>query len=356
VLQFPKEVAMTVQAEVAPPPATVPQTTETEVAPSIAAIVIAPVCVAASLVLAAFAHPGDGFTPRIDTLDALAGLAIGAFVVDRLLTFVPPFGAAKEPKRRAADLGLLRVGYGAVLGAAFVMLTDLRAVEALTAEGSKTIGAGVDRAIAVLAIAGGVTGLARLLSGINPQPETDASKAPEKVLADTSDTIPPPSPSARIAGVIAVAVGAAIALVAIGDKNGVDMVKPDQLADGTVGLIVRFGLVFLAAAIVEQAVEFLSHVRPIPKNEKPVIVGGLAVIAGVLAARLFDLYLLHNIGFFGTAPGIPLNDALSASTGLERWGDTFVTGLVIAAGTKPIHDLAARLRKSETKQAEPATS
>jgi hypothetical protein len=77
-----------------------------------------------------------------------------------------------------------------------------------------------------------------------------------------------------------------------------------------------------------------------------VITGGLAVALGVLAARLMDLNLLHNIGFFGATGKPDINAALASSTGLERWFDAFVTGVVIAAGTNPVHDLASRLRRA----------
>jgi hypothetical protein len=55
---------------------------------------------------------GDGFAPRVPTLDALAGLVIAAFAVDRLLTFIPPFLARGTGRSRArhrlAALGLGR--------------------------------------------------------------------------------------------------------------------------------------------------------------------------------------------------------------------------------------------------------
>src|SRR5688572_23577206 len=60
---------------------------------------------------------GDGFTPRVPTLDALAGLVIAAFAVDRLLTFIPPVVADNEPNQRARDIDTLRWGWGAALGA-----------------------------------------------------------------------------------------------------------------------------------------------------------------------------------------------------------------------------------------------
>lgn len=110
-------------------------------------------------------------------------------------------------------------------------------------------------------------------------------------------------------------------------------------------LVVRFGLIFLAAAIVEQAAEFVDRLLALAKNNKGVLLGGLSVLLGVIAARVFDLYLLHNIGFFGATPGVPLAEALAGSSGLERWGDALLTGLVIGAGAKPLHDVASRLRK-----------
>src|SRR5512133_3499106 len=91
----------------------------------------------AGVMFGAFVDLGDGpFVPRVETIDALAGLAAGAFLVDRLLTFIPPLGtgANRSPKQRTADLDFLRIGYGAVVGALFVSLTDLRAVAALTGE------------------------------------------------------------------------------------------------------------------------------------------------------------------------------------------------------------------------------
>ena len=56
---------------------------------------------------------GDGFTPRVPTLDALAGLVVAAFAVDRLLTFIPPILADAKPDQRARDIDALRWGWGA---------------------------------------------------------------------------------------------------------------------------------------------------------------------------------------------------------------------------------------------------
>jgi hypothetical protein len=324
----------------------IPATDDPARRPSGPAIVTSAILVAGSLLLAGLLDLGDGFKPIVPTVDALAGLAVGAFIVDRLLTFVPPFAAAKGPEQRAADLKMLRLGYGSLLGMAFVVLTDLRAVQVLSNEDSHTISAGVDRAIAVLAIAGGVAGLARLLSALNPQPKTDGNETDKETVAEDAPTMPAPGATARIIGLAAVGVGALLALLATGDDNGVDLLGTETDDEGVVTVVVRFGLVFLAAAIAEQIGEFVSHPLGVPKHKKPLILGGLAVVLGVAAARIFDLYLLHNIGFFGAEPGTPLNDTLAESSGLELWGDAFLTGVVIAAGTKPLHDLASRLRKA----------
>jgi hypothetical protein len=293
-------------------------------------------------------HWSRGFQPRVESIDALAGLTIAAMVVDRLLTFIPPWGAHETPAQRAADLRILRLGYGAVVGAAFVSVTSLRAISALTA--SKTsINSGLDRGVAVLAIAGGVAGLAHLLAALNPQQDTDASKDEAKDNDADGDELPPTWP-ARLLAVLAVAVAAAIALFAVHDKSGLELLQPSQTAadqaGGAVLLVVRFGTVMLAAAIVQQLIERLVVPMPwLKERNKPVVTGAVAVLLGVGAARLLDLFLLHNIGFFGAYGFKSIDVALHHSTGAARWFDTFVTGLAIAAGTKPLHDLASRLTK-----------
>lgn len=319
-----------------------------DAAPSNGAALTTLVLTVALIVAAALWEAGDGFAPRVETVDALAGLTIGAFIVDRLLTFVPPIGAAREVKQRGTDLTVLRFAYGAAIGAVFVVLTDLQAVQALASD-SADVGDRVDRVIAVLAIAGGVAGLSQLWAGINPQPETDGTKrgASDAAQAD-GDPLPMPGPGARACGLVLLGAGVVWARQAIGDTRGVELLGPDVPADdGTVAIIVRFGLVLVAAAIVQQVAQIADRLAPIAKNNKPVILGGLAVLLGVVAAWAFDLYLLHNIGFFGVAEGMGIDEgALTSSSGTELWADMFLTGLVIAAGTKPLHDIAARLRKT----------
>lgn len=401
--------------------------------PSTQAGIAAVVAVVLAMALAKFLDLGQGFTPRVPTVDALAGLAVGAFMVDRLLTFVPPLFAAGGPEQRTTDLRVLRFGYGALLGMVFVVLTDLRAVHALSPGSDISIDPGLDRAIAVLAIAGGVAGIARLLSTINPQPDTkDPAEDPaaaaddgadkEQKTADggtaVADVIPPPERWARRVGVVLVLVGAGIALLAIGNKTGIELLGKENASDAAADIVVRFGPMFLAAALVQQLVEFvgravnfsrgrvldaakktaadavqaakqateaaaagatadavaaaeaadkaakaakaaqkavLDAADKTSKANKPVVLGGLAVALGVVAAWVFHLYLLHNIGFFGVGAGDKLTDKLAHAPKLELWGDVFLTGVAIGAGTKPLHDLSSGLRKAKVKKQAPAS-
>ena len=111
----------------------------------------------------------------------------------------------------------------------------------------------------------------------------------------------------------------------------------------------RFGLILLAAGIVQQVVEYEDRGlisiggALVDAGSKPVVLGALSVVLGVIAARVLDIYLLHNLGFFDVSTD--LNSGLAASSGIERVADAFVTGIVIAAGAKPVADLSTRLRK-----------
>ncbi len=326
-----------------------------------AAIVLA----LAAVLFAAFVDlSADVFKPRVPTVDVLAGLFVGAFFVDRVLTFMPPLFVRKPAAERASDLAILRMGFGAAIGAIFVSLTDLRAVETLTNSGD--ISESADRGIAVLAIAGGVTGLAQLLDGLKPKDKTsdtpDAAAATPAAVAEgtlrmakaTPENTPPPDapqlpPTSRayLIGLAGLVIGGLIALSALSDDtDGGAVLLGTEEGGGDV--VVRLGLVILAAAIVEQVVEkfFATHFTG---PDKPLIAGAIAVVGGVAAARILDLYLLHNLGFFGSAPGTAtdITNLINNGPGAERWFDTFVTGLVIASGTKAVHDLGSRLRKAK---------
>jgi hypothetical protein len=296
----------------------------------------------AGLVLAAVAGDADGFAPRIATIDALAGLVVGAFVVDRLLTFIPAWMADDAAAKRTRDIDMLRWGWGALLGGAFVAVTGLGAVAALTAN-ADAIDPTLDRVIAALAIAGGVKGLARFKDAVNPPKKTSA-----KTEEQGGSVQAPPGTGAYLMGLLALAVAVAIALIFAGDEAGLDLVAPEDGADGTVGFVVRFGPLLVAAVAIEQLLE-RSFAAFVTGRAKKLVVASVAVVLGVIAARLMDVYLLHSIGFFGTEGADGLGRALAASTASERAFDVVVTGLVIAAGTAPLHDVATALKRAKEK-------
>lgn len=149
-------------------------------------------------------------------------------------------------------------------------------------------------------IAGGVVGLSRILSGLNPKPKTDATKAPDPdaaAAATPGEPVPLPSPTARAIGYASVALAA---LLALGDTAGTELLAADKQADGTIALVVRFATILVAAAIVEQIVERTAGTYAKAKRDKPLVTGAVSLVLGVLIARVMDLYLLHNLGFFGT--------------------------------------------------------
>jgi hypothetical protein len=360
---------------------------EEVVRPKGTAVVCTLVFLGIGIVLAALVgSKGNGFAPRVGAIDTLAGLVIGAFIVDRLLTFAYPIGAAGggsasdaedvrklRIKQRSTDIAFLRVGFGAALGGLFVLLTNLQAIKVLAPGQDVPVGESVDRLIAMLAIAGGVAGLSALLGGLNPQPATDPATGEAEAAADAAgggaddqgddeegddendedeevadEPIPPPTASAYVIGIVAVVVAVLIAWIFAGDAKGLDLIgKPTPQEGGTddtsIELVVRFGVILLAAGIIEQLVERVVAPLVKAKENKSLVTGAVALVLGVIAARVFDLFLLHNIGFFDV--GKDLNMGLDDSSGVERRFDIFLTGAVIAAGTKPIHDLGSGLKK-----------
>lgn len=330
-------------------------------------LVIAAIAVLVGSVLAAAFVPHaidfepTAFAPRVKALDAAAGLVIGAFFVDRLLTFIPPVVVREPPNERLADLGILRIIWGLIVATFFVLLTNLQAAHTLVAD-TGPISQEADRVIAVLAIASGTVGLSKILTALNPKPPTngklsadnkegtedDIERANEKATTVTPDSpeIAPPPPRIRAIGLACVAAALGLAWLIGHNSAGIELVGLDPDAPEPT-LIVRFGLIVLAAGIVEQLLEYLVKFSPtgiFNKTNRPILSGAAAVILGVLAAGWLDLYLLHNVGFFGVSSVESLNQGLLESSSEARWFDTFATGLVIGSGTAAVHDLGARLR------------
>ena len=103
----------------------------------------------------------------------------------------------------------------------FVAVTALGAVAALTGK-AEPIDPTLDRIIAVLAIAGGVKGLARFKDAVNP-PKKKAS-AEVEVATDTEE--PTPGTGAFLVGWAALVVALAIAAIFVGDRHGLGCSRP----------------------------------------------------------------------------------------------------------------------------------
>jgi hypothetical protein len=97
---------------------------------------------------------------------------------------------------------------------------------------------------------------------------------------------------------------------------------------------ILFAGFYVAAQAVERLFEFLlppGAGTPQGKADRAIILGGLATLAGVGLSLWLGLRFIE---------AVDVEDP-------PAWLDTFVTGLIIGAGTKPLHDLIGRL---ETKK------
>jgi hypothetical protein len=67
------------------------------------------------------------------------------------------------------------------------------------------------------------------------------------------------------------------------------------------------------------------------KADRAIVVGGIALLLGIALRLILGLRFLSAVEV--QSP--------------PRWLDVFVTGLVIAGGTKPLHDLIGTIEKSK---------
>jgi hypothetical protein len=113
---------------------------------------------------------------------------------------------------------------------------------------------------------------------------------------------------------------------------------------------------YVAAQVIERLMELVSPLLPIwglpdgfstdekvraaqVKADRAKAVLGLATLAGVAASAGFGLYFLSAVGI-----------------AVPRMPDIFFTGLIIAAGTKPLHDFISTLQNKNSPTTGTATS
>jgi hypothetical protein len=154
-----------------------------------------------------------------------------------------------------------------------------------------------------------------------PPPATQPPPAPPA---------PPAAPSggARDTAIFLLLVGLGLAYFIEGESSAF---KPEE------GFVLFAGF-YVAAQTVERLFEFVfppGTGDPQAKADRAAILGGLATVAGVGLSLALGLRFLEAVAV--DAP--------------PRWLDVFVTGLIIGAGTKPLHDLISRLEKKKEQAA-----
>lgn len=158
---------------------------------------------------------------------------------------------------------------------------------------------------------------------------------------NADNSLPDPSKPAlqALGALVVVAAGIAVGLNAAGLTG-----RPFAPPAGDVNFSVFAGL-YAGAQIIERAMEFVVPLLPVRapagtatqqaaqvKADRAKWALGVTCVLGVLVSCGFGLFLLETIGIH------------SGSNTL----DTFVTGLLIGAGTKPLHDLISTLQNQSS--------
>jgi hypothetical protein len=163
-----------------------------------------------------------------------------------------------------------------------------------------------------------------------------ASNNPAEGGADQS--LPDPSGAARLAlaVLLAAAIGVAVIMNAAGWTN-----QPFTPPKGDVNFTLLAGF-YVGAQIIERLMELVAPLLPAwppaaatgnvkaahVKADRAKVALGVAAVLGVAASAGFGLFFLQVLG-------------IDASHTI----DSLVTGIVIAAGTKPLHDFITLLQK-----------
>jgi small-conductance mechanosensitive channel len=176
--------------------------------------------------------------------------------------------------------------------------------------------------------------------------KTGMIKAEPAPAGGGDSSLPDPTRVARL--FLGACVVAAVVVAIVADAIGLatKAFEPAQVPAANFALFAGF---YVGAQVVERLMEVVSPLLPfwdlpasMAKAEEKVKVAqvkadrakaalGLALLAGVVLSFAFGLYFLKAIGM-----DIP-----------RRW-DIFFTGLIIAAGTKPLHDFITGLQNKNT--------
>jgi hypothetical protein len=171
-----------------------------------------------------------------------------------------------------------------------------------------------------------------------------------KAAAPTTDnppdtTLPDPSPLARTLLFVGLVLAAGLAVVMNAAGWTANAFSPQK---GDVNFSIFAGF-YAGAQIIERLMELVAPVLPVDlrgvtgdaakvaqaKADRAKGALAVAAVLGVAAANAFGLFFLQTIGIH-----------------VSHTIDSFATGLVIASGTKPLHDFITMLQSKSS----PATS
>lgn len=169
----------------------------------------------------------------------------------------------------------------------------------------------------------------------------------EPASADGGDSsLPDATLAARIFLAACMVAAAVVAIVANAAGWATKAFEPSHVQAANFALFAGF---YVGAQVIERLMELFSPLLPfwaLPKSvteqeakvqvaqvkaDRAKAVLGLALLAGVVVSAAFGLYFLKAIGM-----------------DIPRGWDIFFTGLIIAAGTKPLHDFITGLQNKNT--------
>jgi len=180
-------------------------------------------------------------------------------------------------------------------------------------------------------------------------------KVPKQIRAEEpspenkDQTLPDPSGKAKVALWVLVALAVLAAFVM--NRNGWAG-KPFTPSASTTANFALFAALYVAAQVIERLMQLISPLavwwEPWPpgtkndaagkavmaaclKADRSAVMMGIASLAGVIVSCVFGLYFLAAVG---------INTTNSI--------DGFCSGIVIAAGTKPLHDFISLIQNQST--------
>jgi hypothetical protein len=178
----------------------------------------------------------------------------------------------------------------------------------------------------------------------------------EKGAEEGDKTLPDPTGTAGAWAAVLLIVAILIGIALNSLELTADAFDPAKVSEANFALFAGF---YVGAQVIERLMEFISPLLPwwsitLPLGETPEakaaraaqikadrakLTIGIASVLGVLASGLFGLFFLQAIGM-KVSPTV----------------DTILTGITIAAGTKPLHDFITSLQNKDNPNTNTAPS